>query len=89
MAEKVPEASGVQDLIARIRDDGVQEGQARADEIVAEARREASRLLAEARAEAEETQRKASAEIESFKNAALEALNLAALAKRPEQDVAT
>jgi V/A-type H+-transporting ATPase subunit E len=78
MADNEPQSSGVQELIGRIRDDGVEAGQTRADEIIAEARGEAARLLDEARAEADETHRKASAEIESFKNAALEALNLAA-----------
>lgn len=78
MAEDVQQTSGVQELITRIRDDGVEEGQARADEIIAEARREAARMLEEARSEAGETHRKASAEIDSFKDAALEALNLAA-----------
>jgi len=78
MTDNEPQVSGVQDLIARIRDDGVKAGQTRADEIIAEARREAAQLLAEAKAESEETRRKASEEIQSFKNAALAALNLAA-----------
>lgn len=78
MSDNASQSSGVQNLITRIRDDGVQAGETRAEEIIAEARREAASLLAEARAEAENTQKKASAEIESFKNAALEALKLAA-----------
>jgi len=78
MEDKAPQASGIQDLIGRIRDDGVEAGQARADEIIAEARSEGARLLAEAKSQAEQTQKKASAEIESFKSAALEALKLAA-----------
>ncbi len=78
MEEQTPQTSGVQELITRIRDDGVRAGQGRAEEIIAEARREANRILAEARAEAEDTQRKASAEIESNRSAALEALKMAA-----------
>ena len=78
MANETPQASGVQDLITRIRDDGVQAGNKRAEEIMAEARREAARLLTEAQTQAEATHRKASAEIESFRHAALEALKLAA-----------
>jgi V/A-type H+/Na+-transporting ATPase subunit E len=78
MANEVPQASGVQELISRIRDDGVEAGQKKAEEIIAEARREAARLLAEAQAQADETHRKASAEIESFRHAALEALKMAA-----------
>ena len=34
MAEKTPQASGVQALISRIRDDGVQAGQSKAEEII-------------------------------------------------------
>jgi V/A-type H+-transporting ATPase subunit E len=78
MANETPQASGVQELIARIRDDGVDAGRKKADEIIAEARREAARLLAEAQSEADKTQRRASEEIESYRHAALEALKLAA-----------
>ena len=78
MSDKAQQSSGVQELISRIRDDGVHAGQNKAEEIIAEARREASRILAQANAEAEETQRTSSAEIESFKSAALEALKMAA-----------
>jgi V/A-type H+-transporting ATPase subunit E len=78
MANETPQASGVQELIARIRDDGVDAGRKKADEIIAEARREAARLLAQAQSEADKTQRRASEEIESFRHAALEALKLAA-----------
>ena len=78
MANEMPQASGVQELIARIRDDGVAAGQEKADEIVTEARREAARLLEEARAQAEAIQRKANEDIESYRQAALAALQLAA-----------
>ncbi len=76
--EETPQTSGVHDLIARIRDDGVQAGKQEADQLLAQARREAARLLADAKAESEEMRQKASAEIESVKHAALEALKLAA-----------
>ena len=78
MSDKAQQSSGVQELISRIRDDGVHEGQNKAEEIIAEARREASHILAQAASEVEETQRKSSAEVESFKRAALEALKMAA-----------
>lgn len=78
MSDKAQQSSGVQELISRIRDDGVHAGQNKAEEIIAEARHEASRILAHATAEAEETQRKSSAEVESFKRAAIEALKMAA-----------
>ncbi len=78
MANETPQASGVQDLIARIRDDGVRAGKEEADRTLAQARREAARVVADAKAEAEEMRHEASAEIESVKHAALEALKLAA-----------
>ena len=78
MAEQAQAASGVQELIARIRDDGVQAGQEEANRILAEARSEAGRLVADARAEAEEMREKASADIQSHEHAAIEALKLAA-----------
>jgi V/A-type H+-transporting ATPase subunit E len=78
MATETPQASGVQALISRIRDDGVQAGQRKAEEIIAQARQEAARLVADARAEAEATRQKAAADIESNHHAALEALKMAA-----------
>ncbi len=78
MAAETPQASGVQALISRIREDGVHAGEEKAEEIIAQARREAKRLLADARAEAEETRSKAAAEIESNHQAALAALQMAA-----------
>jgi V/A-type H+/Na+-transporting ATPase subunit E len=78
MATQTPQTSGVQELISRIRDDGVEAGQSKADEIVSQAREEATRLVAEAREEAQEIRAKADAEIESNHQAALEALKMAA-----------
>ena len=88
MANETPQESGVQDLIARIRDDGVEAGQKKADEIIGEARREAARLLAEAQTQGAATHRKAAEEIESFRNAALEALKLAARDTRLQLEAA-
>ena len=78
MVDETPQVSGVQDLIARIRDDGVRAGKEEADRTMADARREAARVVAEAKAEADEMHHTASAEIASVKHAALEALKLAA-----------
>ena len=78
MAQEVKSASGVQELISRIRDDGVKAGEEEANRVLAQARREAERLLADAQAQAEEMRQKASAEIESINHAALEALKMAA-----------
>ncbi|MDJ0849503.1 MAG: hypothetical protein QNK04_14115 [Myxococcota bacterium] len=78
MAEETPNASGVQDLIARIRDEGVQAGSDEAQRLVTEARAEAARLVADAQAQAEQLRQKTTEEIESFKHAAIEALKMAA-----------
>ena len=78
MSSEPEQSSGVQELISRIRDDGVHAGENKAAEIIAEARREAARILAQAQSEAEEIQSNSSAEIESYKSAALDALKLAA-----------
>jgi len=78
MSSEPEQSSGVQELISRIRDDGVHAGENKAEEIITEARREAARILAQAQSEAEEIQSKSSAEIESYKSAALDALKLAA-----------
>lgn len=78
MAGDALPASGVQELIKRIRDDGVAAGKSRAEEIVDEARREAALIIDEANTQAEATRAKAAAEIESYSGAALEALKIAA-----------
>ena len=78
MAEAEQTSSGVQELIARIRDDGVQAGRQEAEQILADAQRQAARLLEDARVEVEGMRRKARAEIQTEETAALEALKLAA-----------
>ena len=78
MADESRQGSGVQELIERIRDAGVEEGEQRAAQIVAEARREAAQLVEAAHIEAAQTRRQASEEIEAFHVSALEALKLAA-----------
>ncbi|MDJ0848950.1 MAG: hypothetical protein QNK04_11270 [Myxococcota bacterium] len=76
--QATPTSAGVQDLISRIRDEGVQSGRTEADKIVAEAQSQAARLVEDARSEIEEMRKKARAEIDTEKAAALEALKLAA-----------
>lgn len=71
-------ASGVQELITRIRDQGVRAGREEADQLVANAKKEAARLLENARTEIDALRRQTSADIEAEKTAALEALKLAA-----------
>jgi len=78
MADESQSASGVQDLISRIRDEGAESGKQEAGRLVSEAQLQATRLVADARTEVEELRKKARAEIETEKNAALAALKLAA-----------
>ena len=78
MAEPSSSSSGVQKLISRIRDEGVQAGQTEADQILKDAKAQAAKLISEAKADAAVTREKATAKIESEKTAALEALRLAA-----------
>jgi V/A-type H+-transporting ATPase subunit E len=73
-----PTSSGVQELIDRLRDEGVEVGRREAGRIVEEARREAGRIVAEARAEAEALRTRQREETEAERAAAREALTLAA-----------
>ena len=78
MAETTKTSSGVQELIDRIRDQGVQAAQEEADRLLRHARQQATEIVAQAKAEAEATQAKARAEIEAHRLASTEALKLAA-----------
>jgi len=72
------QGSGVQDLISRIRDQGVSAGQEEADRLLQEAREQAARIVHEAREEAETLKQTTDAQINADREAALEALKLAA-----------
>ncbi len=72
------QGSGVQDLISRIRDEGVRSGEQQAAKLVADAKRQAEQILSDARAQVEEMRTKARAEIETEHGSAIEALKLAA-----------
>lgn len=71
-------SSGVQALIDRLRDDGVEAGRKEAERIVAEAHERAAQIVEEARAEAKAQREQAAAEIEAERKAAQEALGIAA-----------
>lgn len=71
-------SSGVSALIERLRDQGVAEGQARAEQIVAEAERRADWLVRQAHGEAERIVSTARAEAEQLETAGEEALRVAA-----------
>jgi len=77
-AEPAVTSSGVQDLVRRIRDDGVKAGREEGDRILRQAKEEATRIVAEAKAEADRMKDTARREIEMEQNSATEALNLAA-----------
>jgi V/A-type H+-transporting ATPase subunit E len=77
MADTQTAAAGVQELISRLRDEGVQTGQQEAERIAREAREQAAQIVAQAQSEAEEILARAHAEIESNRAAAKEELKLA------------
>jgi V/A-type H+-transporting ATPase subunit E len=74
-AAKVP--SGVQQLISRLRDEGVRAGQEKADRILKEAEMRAAKIIAEAKAEAANILGKARSEIEKERAAAHDSLRVA------------
>lgn len=78
MAEPSTAIHGVQELIDRIRDEGIQETRQRAEKILDDARREAEAILAKAKEEADVMKAASAAEIESRDKSAMEALKLAA-----------
>jgi V/A-type H+-transporting ATPase subunit E len=73
-----PRTSGVQALIDRLRDQGVEAGQKEADRIVTEARHEAHRILEQAQGEAEQLRASAREDAKAEREAAREAMKLAA-----------
>ncbi len=70
-------ASGVEELIARLRDEGVNKGRAQAEQIVQDAQARADLLVKEAQQEAERIVNQAQQEAENLKRAGQEALQLA------------
>ena len=77
MAETTKAASGVQELINRLRDEGVKAGREKSDQVLREAQEEASRIVAQAKAEAEEMLSKARSKIETERAAANDSLRVA------------
>ncbi len=70
-------SSGVQELISRLRDEGVQAGSKEAERLLAQARREAAEILQQARNEAARLRDSTHAEIEKERESATHALKLA------------
>ncbi|HKJ00148.1 MAG TPA: hypothetical protein VKB51_16845 [bacterium] len=77
MAGTPLESSGVQELIDRLRDEGVQAGRQEAERLLGEAHRQAETLIAQAQAEAERIRTSAQEAAASEQAAAREALMLA------------
>ncbi len=71
-------SSGVQALIERLRDEGVQSGQREAEQIIADAQAEAHQVLAQAEAKAKQRLAKAQEDADKLTAAAREALRIAA-----------
>ena len=69
--------TGVQELINRLRNDGVKAGQEKADQVLQDARKQAAEIVSQAKAEAAEMLQKARNEIETEKAAAIESLKVA------------
>ena len=86
--ETTSQGSGVQDLIARIRDQGVSAGQDEATRLIQEAQRQAARIVREAREEAAALKQETQAQLSADRAAALEALKLAARDTGPELQAA-
>jgi len=76
MTEK-QRSSGVQELIDRLREEGVEEGISQADQLVTDARRRATAMLDEARQQAAEILQHAREEADNLRTAAEDALLLA------------
>ena len=73
----VPVSSGVDALIAKLRDEGVSAGRAEAERLVAGARAEARQILDKAEADAESMRSKARKDAQSYQLAGEEALKTA------------
>ena len=71
------ESSGVEELISRLREQGVEEGKAQADALLEQTRRKAEQRLDNARSEADTLLRQAREEAEQTKRAGEKAVQLA------------
>jgi V/A-type H+-transporting ATPase subunit E len=77
MADLPNVPSGVQELIGRLRDEGVKAGKEEAESVLQEARQQADQIVAQANAEADEIRDKARTEIEAERAASREAIQMA------------
>jgi V/A-type H+-transporting ATPase subunit E len=77
MTNEPKESSGVEQLIQRLREQGVAEGKSQADELLEQTRRRAEQRMDEARREAEDMVQQAREEARQTKQAGEEAVRLA------------
>jgi V/A-type H+/Na+-transporting ATPase subunit E len=77
MTETTLESSGVQELINRLRDEGIQAGRQEAGRLLTEARQQAEALVAQAQADAERIRAQAQEAVAREQDSAREALKLA------------
>ncbi len=76
--DDAPEESGVQELIDRLRSEGVESGRSEAERLIEEANAEKRRILEEAEQEAQRRKEAAQQEVDRTKQAAQDALRQAA-----------
>lgn len=72
-----PVSSGVEDLISRLRDEGVAAGKEEAERIITEAKERARRIVADAEAEANSLRNTAREDVSRFKQAAEDEVKIA------------
>ena len=77
MDEQKEASSGVRELIARLRDDGVKAGREKAAEVLQEAREEAERMVENAKTQADEILSRAQVQIERDREACMGSLRTA------------
>jgi V/A-type H+-transporting ATPase subunit E len=77
MVNEKKTTSGVQELISRLKDNGVKAGQDEAQRMIEEAQEKAINIVAQARSEAKELLESTRAKIEVEKSAAVESLKIA------------
>ena len=71
-------SSGVQELINRLREDGIAEGRSEAEKIVTEAHRHVKQIIDQAYAEADGIIKDAREEADHYRNSAHDAVQMAA-----------
>ena len=77
MTNSVETTSGVQELIDKLKNQGVAQGEAQADQIIKQAQNEASRIVEIAKAEADRLFAEAKSKIEVEKSSAHESIKVA------------